>query len=1034
MRINYRLVFILLLLKFLLSSFGDVLWIHPNSMNISNSSGYISVNTTLTFEALASNISIAQAILNDGVVKWDFGDLNETDYGPNKIVTHKYSFPFPYPVAWCGYLNDTGYSKALTYNWLIVGSIYNTTYIFNGSPLNSKTNWNVYYNATNNTVIINYYFPTKINKTFYGLSVDTQEVFVNVSRDEIVPGDSVVFNFSTNEPIIFCVWCFGDGTFSFEKSPTHTYNEPGIYYPRVLLVNEYGKVLVGYLDEGIKVNKPMGGYFEPIRNENYVYNSSGAENVEDIYAMAYKVNDTIYFEPYIFSGTIKYDYGDGTETDYINYITPNNYINTPFNHTYSYPFIYPICWMYYDPYSSSYTAFSATLDYLVIGDVGNTIYEFIPNDTYTSKPKVVYDSTNHTVKFYFYSENINKTVTLKLKQKVHYDVLVYAKEVNGSIQYSFDYPYGKPVFVFWSFGDGTYSLNNSPVHTYPNDGIDYQAHVLIVDENGVVSVGFGPVIKNNKIIATMLYVEPTFIPVNGTVNVTYFDPIVGYSIYTNYPLTLSNYLDLYIENYAYIPLYESLCYHNYIYYWRRFIIGDYWDVTNYNIYPGFVEYITHYWNIDNSTLTIMYKFLKEGIYYIKGYDDAGQFVPRMIKVINNHNPVAILYVYPNPASYNTTVFFNPLNSYDPDAGRTLSDGSGYVISPDEPYARIYGFNLTVYNSSGDVVWNYTSSELTVIYHKFPVGNYTAVLTVWDGWGKTNSTNVTFEVINQPPVANFIYSPEYPKVNETVTFNALPSYDPDGRIVKYVWNFGDGSTLTTNISIVTHTYTKPGIYNVTLTVYDNLNASSSISKNITVYYLKVDFECPNVAKVNTPINFIDKSVSEPVNIVKWLWNFGDGSTSNEQNPTHVYSKEGTYTVTLTVWNQLGISAQKSKIIIIGNTNYPPIAKFNFTVNGLNVTFDASSSYDIDGEIVEYIWDFGDGSSITTTNPITSHKYAKSGIYTVKLTVVDNNGNKGSTVRLVSVSATEKNVPIPISVEILTLITTLLIINYIMRRFT
>ena len=229
MNIKYSTQIIILfsLLGFLLLSDGYIIPIHPDTMNITNSSGYTNnynpyiiaykVNDTLTFEALAPN-SVAQDILNNGVVKWDFGDLTETDYGSNKISYHKYSFPFPYPVAWCGYLNNTGYSKALTYNWLVVGDVANTKYIFNGSPSNSKTNWNIYYNASNNTVVIKYYSENVINTEFNGLSVDTTTVTVNVSRNDIVEGDTVKFNFSVSRNIIFCMWSFGDGVFSFEKS------------------------------------------------------------------------------------------------------------------------------------------------------------------------------------------------------------------------------------------------------------------------------------------------------------------------------------------------------------------------------------------------------------------------------------------------------------------------------------------------------------------------------------------------------------------------------------------------------------------------------------------------------------------------------------------------------------------------------------------------------------------------------------------------------------------------------------------------
>jgi len=84
---------------------------------------------------------------------------------------------------------------------------------------------------------------------------------------------------------------------------------------------------------------------------------------------------------------------------------------------------------------------------------------------------------------------------------------------------------------------------------------------------------------------------------------------------------------------------------------------------------------------------------------------------------------------------------------------------------------------------------------------------------------------------KPPVANFTFYPE-PKVNETITFNASLSYDPDGHIVSYEWDFGDGTKASG--SVVNHTFTAPGTYRVTLTVTDNEGLTTSISKIITIY--------------------------------------------------------------------------------------------------------------------------------------------------------------------------------------------------------
>ncbi|RJS70404.1 PKD domain-containing protein, partial [Methanophagales archaeon] len=87
--------------------------------------------------------------------------------------------------------------------------------------------------------------------------------------------------------------------------------------------------------------------------------------------------------------------------------------------------------------------------------------------------------------------------------------------------------------------------------------------------------------------------------------------------------------------------------------------------------------------------------------------------------------------------------------------------------------------------------------------------------------------------NQPPIASFTYSPLNPVVNQTITFNASSSYDPDGTIVKYEWDFGDGNITSTTEETINHSYSEAGSYEVTLTVTDNDGATNSTTKIMTV---------------------------------------------------------------------------------------------------------------------------------------------------------------------------------------------------------
>lgn len=86
---------------------------------------------------------------------------------------------------------------------------------------------------------------------------------------------------------------------------------------------------------------------------------------------------------------------------------------------------------------------------------------------------------------------------------------------------------------------------------------------------------------------------------------------------------------------------------------------------------------------------------------------------------------------------------------------------------------------------------------------------------------------------QHPIADFVYSPATPRVNEMITFDASTSYDPDGNITSYKWDFGDSNVTTISTSTITHAYANQGNYSVTLTVTDNSTLTDSTTKTISV---------------------------------------------------------------------------------------------------------------------------------------------------------------------------------------------------------
>lgn len=152
-----------------------------------------------------------------------------------------------------------------------------------------------------------------------------------------------------------------------------------------------------------------------------------------------------------------------------------------------------------------------------------------------------------------------------------------------------------------------------------------------------------------------------------------------------------------------------------------------------------------------------------------------------------------------------------------------------------------------------------------------------------------------------------------------------------------------------------------------------------------------------------VSFTDASSDDDGEVVDWQWEFGDGNTSKEQNPSHRYGKKGTYIVRLTVVDDHGDTGMTTREIAVRNA--PPEAVISFSRDarcvGSNIVFDASGSGDPDGEIARYVWDFGDGTR--AEGKIVVHIYGRPGSYTVQLVVTDDDGATGKDVQRVRVEA-------------------------------
>jgi len=179
---------------------------------------------------------------------------------------------------------------------------------------------------------------------------------------------------------------------------------------------------------------------------------------------------------------------------------------------------------------------------------------------------------------------------------------------------------------------------------------------------------------------------------------------------------------------------------------------------------------------------------------------------------------------------------------------------------------------------------------------------------------------------QPPIASFTFNPTYPEVNQIVTFDASASYDPDGNIVSYTWDFGDGTPpVTENDPITYHAYTSYGDYTVKLTVTDNngLTGQTQATIHVSQHPVASFTFTPPDPLVHELVTF-DASASTPDGgeIVSYTWDFGDGNITTTNNPiiTHAYSSHGTFTVTLNVTDSEGKWDTETRTITVVPKRY------------------------------------------------------------------------------------------------------------------
>ncbi len=346
--------------------------------------------------------------------------------------------------------------------------------------------------------------------------------------------------------------------------------------------------------------------------------------------------------------------------------------------------------------------------------------------------------------------------------------------------------------------------------------------------------------------------------------------------------------------------------------------------------------------------------------------------------------------------------------YSGNAGATLAFSAAASSDPD-------GDSLTF-------VWNFgdgaTGSGAAPTHVYAAAGTYTATVTVTDGRGGSATATAAVTIgtpppPNRPPVAA-LAAPADAFVGDAVTLDGRGSSDPDQDPLAYSWTFGDGATTPGGPALLTHTYTTPGIFTISLVVADGHGGTDTATTTLRIAVRNAPplvsagparvITLPAGATLTGAVTD-DGLPAGSVVTLAWSKVSGPGlvifAAPAAATTTATFSLPGAYVLRLTASDSL--LASTSDVAVTVNVNGAPVARPGgpYAAATLeSMTFDGTASSDPEQEALIYTWSFGDGT--TGTGPTPAHAYAAADTYTVTLTVRDPQGNTGTATVLATVT--------------------------------
>ncbi|TVR03485.1 MAG: PKD domain-containing protein [Deltaproteobacteria bacterium] len=325
----------------------------------------------------------------------------------------------------------------------------------------------------------------------------------------------------------------------------------------------------------------------------------------------------------------------------------------------------------------------------------------------------------------------------------------------------------------------------------------------------------------------------------------------------------------------------------------------------------------------------------------------------------------------------------------------------------------------------------TGSGETVTHTWDAPGSFLVRLTVTDNDGETDSDFAVAQIApaESSPAAGPTAragGPYATTLGGSLAFDASASTAGDDEDLTYRWDFGDGNSATGLTA--SHTYTAAGGWLVRLTVTDGNGLMDTDFVVANVRAPGGDDPAPLLppvadggsdrrVDVGETVAFDGSGSTSPNgDIVQWHWNFGDGSTASGTTASHAWSEAGTWLVRLTVTDDAGATAFTLIAVQVGQAGQPgPISRApladagpsHVVEIGATITLDGSGSRALDGELVDWTWDLGDGN--TASGETVEHAWSTAGLFVVRLTVTDDNGGTARDLTTVTVTAFDEPGP-------------------------